>query len=401
MRILQICNRVPWPLNDGGAIAIYNMSKGFYSLGHELYMLCLNTRKHYVRQEEIPDLFKNIAGFKSIDINTDINKRNAAVNLIFSRKSYHVSRFYSKKFEKELIKTITTADYDIIQIEGLHMCIYIDVIRRHSRARISLRAHNLEYLIWDRLSDAEHNPLKRQYLEILTRRLLHFEMKAIKKVDILVPITENDGAIFREMGTSAQIFVCPAGLDLENYVINKSNSEWPGIFHLGALNWMPNIQAIEWFLKDIWPQLHSKYPEIRFYIAGRNSPEWLFKLKKVGVVAVGEVEDAVQFMNAKSIMVVPLLSGSGMRIKIIEGMALGKIIVATSIGAEGIDYEDGKNILIADNADEFVQTIGKCINNPGYAANIGKNARFLTERKYANEVLVGNLTDFYNVCLES
>ncbi len=395
MRILQICNRVPWPLNDGGAIAIYNMSKGFYSLGHELHILCLNTRKHFVETDDIPELFKEISGFKSVEIDTDIHKWDAAVNLLFTSKSYHISRFYSRRFEQELIKLLQSCDFDIIQIEGLHMCLYIDVVRRYSKARISLRAHNLEYLIWDRLAESEHNPLKRMYLEILTKRLLHFETKAIKKVDFLVPITENDAELFREMSTAARVFVCPAGLDMENYVIDKSKREWPGIFHLGALNWMPNVQGIEWFLKEIWPELHKEHPDIHFYIAGRNSPDWLNKLDKVGVVALGEVENAVQFINSKSIMVVPLLSGSGMRIKIIEGMALGKTIIATSIGAEGIDYKDGKNILIADSPDEFVKVIKKCISNPGFASNIGNCARLLAESEYGNMGLVAKLSEFY------
>ncbi len=275
------------------------------------------------------------------------------------------------------------------------MCLYIDTIRKYSKAKISLRAHNLEYLVWERLADSERNPVKRMYLNILTKRLLHFEAKAIEKVDFLIPITSVDAELFEAMNTDASVFVSPAGLDLEDYVIDKSKKDWPGIFHLGALNWMPNVQGIEWFLKEIWPKLHTAFPKLKFYIAGRNMPDWLNKLDRVGVVAVGEVENAVDFMNSKSIMVVPLLSGSGMRIKIIEGLALGKTIVSTSIGAEGIDYEDETDILIADEPDEFINAIKKCINNPDLANRIGKNARQLAEKEYSNKILVGKLIGFY------
>ncbi len=215
MRILQICNRVPWPPNDGGAIAMLTMTKGFHKLGHEVYLLCLNTSKHYVKQEDIPPIFTEIAGFKSVDIKTYIKPVDAAINLVFTRKSYHISRFYSKNFEKELINVLKSNEIDIVQIEGLHMCLYINTIRKYSPARIALRAHNVEYQIWDRLADSERNPLKRIYLDILTKRLLDFEIRVIKKVDYLIPITNIDAELFHEMHTNASIFVSPSGLDLD------------------------------------------------------------------------------------------------------------------------------------------------------------------------------------------
>ena len=373
-----------------------NMTKGFHKLGHEVYLLCLNTSKHYVKPEDIPPVFKQITGFTSININTDIRPVGAALNLVFTRKSYHISRFYSKNFEVALIGILKSNEFDVVQIEGLHMCLYIDIIRKHTNAKIALRAHNLEYLIWDRLADNERNPLKRFYLDILTKRLLKFEIHAIKKVDYVIPITAIDADVFREIDSNAPIFVSPTGLDLDTYVIDKSKREWPGIFHLGALNWMPNIQAIEWFLKEIWPIIHTQFPKVKFYVAGRNMPEWLRKLDKVGVQAIGEVDNAIDFMNSKSIMVVPLLSGSGMRIKIIEGMAMGKIIVSTSIGAEGIDYQEDENIIIADKAEDFASSIIKCINNPEFAKRIGNRAALTARNLYSDTVLVEKLVAFYN-----
>jgi glycosyltransferase involved in cell wall biosynthesis len=302
---------------------------------------------------------------------------------------------FSRDFEKELIALLQANEFDIIQMEGLHICLYIPIIRKYSKAKIALRAHNLEYVIWERLAETERNPIKRFYLDILAKRLVNFEIKAVKAVDFIVPMTEVDAETFREMAEETSLFVSPIGLDLADYVIDKSKKEWPGIFHLGALNWMPNVQAIEWFLKEIWPKLHEQYPKLRFYIAGRDMPAWLSKLSAVGVVAVGEVDSAIDFMNSKSIMVVPLLSGSGMRVKIIEGMALGKTIVSTAIGGEGIDYENDKNIIIADEPQDFINAIKKCLNNPEFAARLGKNARQLAEKEYDNLALVKKLVGFY------
>jgi polysaccharide biosynthesis protein PslH len=395
MRILQICNRVPYPPHDGGAIAMLNMTKAFYTLGHELHLLCLNTKKHYTEPDQLPELFQNIASFKAIDLDTDVKPLNAALNLVLSRRSYNVSRFYSSKFCKGLVRTLEENNFDIIHIEGLHMCVYLSVIRQYTSAKIILRAHNLEYLIWERLADHERNPFKRYYLNILASRLWKFEIKSANAVDAIVPITDNDAELFIDNVTDKVMFVSPAGLDLDDYKIDRSRTEWPGIFHLGALNWIPNQEAMEWFLKEVWPKVHKEFPKVKFYIAGRDTPAWLEQLQKVGVQTLGEVENAVDFMNGKSIMVVPLLSGSGMRIKIIEGMALAKTIISTAIGAEGIHYEDQKNILIADTPEAFFFAIKKCVNNHELANRIGKNARQLAEKEYSNVILVQKLVDFY------
>jgi polysaccharide biosynthesis protein PslH len=395
MRILQICNRVPYPPHDGGAIAMLNMTKGFHGLGHELHLLCLNTKKHHADIAALPELFHDLASFRAIDIDTDVKPLNAVLNLVFSLRSYNVSRFFSSRFQEALITTLKGNKFDIVQIEGLHMCLYLPVIRKYSRGKIVLRAHNLEYQIWERLADNTRNPLKRYYLNILASRLLKFEVKAANKVDAIVPITNLDADTFKEIVSVKPIFVSPAGLNMDEYEINRTGQEWPGIFHLGALNWIPNQEAIEWFLKDIWPLVHKEFPKVKFYVAGRDTPQWLYQLEKVGVVALGEVEDARAFMNSKSIMVVPLLSGSGMRIKIIEGMALAKTIISTAVGAEGIHYEDEKNIIIADTPEAFFFAIKKCINNHEFASRVGKNARRLAEQEYDNMALVGKLVDFY------
>src|SRR5690606_3466459 len=129
------------------------------------------------------------------------------------------------------------------------------------------------------------------------------------------------------------------------------------------------------FINNCWPEIHDKFPELKFYIAGRQAPDWLIRhFDKPNIVYMGEIEDAYQFMNSKAIMVVPLFSGSGMRIKIIEGMALGKPIVTTPIGTEGISTESGKNIIIAEGVQEFIYGVERLISDKKLFHSIGSNA---------------------------
>jgi polysaccharide biosynthesis protein PslH len=276
------------------------------------------------------------------------------------------------------------------------MSLYLDAIRMHSNAKVVLRAHNVEHLIWDRLAWAETSSIKKWYLTLLTKKLKRYELGVLNKFDAIVPITEDDAASFRWLGRiSIPLHVSPTGLDIARYKPDTAVIEPLSVFHIGALDWMPNQQAVTWFLKEIWPIVITHIPAAKFYLAGRNMPEAFKNLKQAGVVIAGEVEDALAFMNSKSVMVIPLLSGSGMRIKIIEGMAMGKAIVSTSTGAEGIDYTDEENIIIADTASLFAAHVMAILSAPGTAASLGEEARKLAESKYDNCNIIDSLTGFY------
>jgi len=172
------------------------------------------------------------------------------------------------------------------------------------------------------------------------------------------------------------------------------------LFHLGALDWFPNQEGLMWFVKNCWPEIKKLHPELSFHIAGRNgNPDFLKKIASPGIVFHGEVPDAQEFINNYSIMIVPLLSGSGMRIKIIEGMAMGKAIITTSIGTEGIPTTDMENILIADKPQDVIAKTDYLLNNPSEITTLGLSARNFITDNYSDKVLAKKLTEFYNSVL--
>lgn len=168
-----------------------------------------------------------------------------------------------------------------------------------------------------------------------------------------------------------------------------------GLFHLGSMDWMPNLEAIEWFLNDVWPDVKKAVPDMKLNLAGKSMPQWLMNSPDHNIETLGHIKDAKQYMNDNGIMIVPLLSGSGMRVKIIEGMALGKVIISTSIGAEGIEYEHGKDIFIADTPNEFVDAIVTCSSDIELCNTVGRNAKELVRTKYDNLIISEKLIDFY------
>lgn len=395
MKILQVTNKVPYPPKDGGAIACMNLTSGFALLGHEVTVLAMNTEKHHIDESEIPESVEDWAEFHLVDVPARTSGFAALVNLIFSGKPYNAVRFISKAFSEELSKLLTENKFDIVQLEGLYLCPYIPIIRKFSDAKIVYRAHNIEHEIWERTA-AFSKGIKRIYFRVLAKRIKTFEKNYLNHYDLLVPITERDGQILNKMGNKKPVHVSPTGIDTKVLFPHSKDLEHPSLFHIGSLEWAPNQEGILWFIENCWPKIYEKFPGLKFYIAGRNAPDWLVRqFDAPNIVYKGEVADAYQFMNSKSIMVVPLFSGSGMRIKIIEGMALGKPIVSTTIGNEGISTTSGKNILIADTPEEFAAAIEKLIADSELFEQISRNAIEYIHDKFDNLTLAGSLIRFY------
>lgn len=395
MRILQLMNKVPWPPKDGGAIACLNMTKGFSMLGHEVTVLSMNTSKHHISLSDMPPEVSSKADFRLVEVPASISWVEAAFNLLFSRLPYNAERFISNEFNQELVKLLTDKTFDVIQLEGLYLCPYIPVIRKYSKALIAYRAHNIEYEIWERTASLSEG-LRSDYLKNLSKRIKRFEISYLNRYDLLVPITDRDGQILDALGNTKPKQTSQTGIDFASLVPTAKKLEFPSLFHIGALDWAPNQEGLIWFFDKCWPKIHSENPNLKFYLAGRNAPEWFERhIKVAGVEYLGEINDAYDFINSKAVMVVPLFSGSGMRIKIIEGMALGKPIVTTDIGTEGIPTSNGHNILIANDADQFIEAVTRLLNDRELSDRIGKNAIGFIQEKFDNLSQAGALIEFY------
>ncbi len=395
MRILQLMNKVPWPPKDGGAIACLNMTKGFSMLGHEVTVLSMNTSKHHIRIKDMSTDLRSKADFRFVEVPASINWLEAVFNLMFSRLPYNAQRFISDDFSNELAKLLHEKTFDVVQLEGLYLCPYIPVIRKYSDALIAYRAHNIEYEIWERtaiLSDG----LRSKYLKNLSNRIKRFEESYLNSYDLLVPITDRDGAILDKLGNTKPRHTSQTGIDFASLVPTAKKLEFPSLFHIGALDWAPNQEGLIWFFDHCWAKIRERCPDVKFYLAGRNAPDWFErKIKRSGVEYLGEINDAYDFINSKAIMVVPLFSGSGMRIKIIEGMSLGKPIVTTEIGTEGIPTTNGENIMIANDAGQFVEEVVNLVNDRELADRIGKNAIGFIQEKFDNLSQAEALIEFY------
>lgn len=386
MKILQLCKKFPFPLKDGEAIAITYLAKALHELGAEVTLLAMNTSKHFVDQRLLPENFDHYQEIHTVEVDNRVKPTAAFFNL-FSKKSFHISRFLSKDFEQKLIEVLAGETFDVIQLETLYLAPYVEIIRKHSNALVVLRSHNVEHEIWQRIAENEAFPLKKIYLKHLANRLQLFENQALNDYDLLLAISERDRLQFEKLGLKKPSITIPIGLDCSDYRPNFKNFEKAvSLSFIGSLDWMPNLEGLKWFLDEVWqPILSREHPELTFHIAGRNTPRWLRQLGWKNVVVHGEVSSAAEFINEHSVMIVPLLSGSGMRAKILEGMALGKVVISTSLGIEGILAEKNKQALVADSPEEWATAINFCLSKGKNLREIGQSARQFAEQNFDNK----------------
>ncbi len=398
MKILILTHRVPFPQNGGYPIVVCNTIKGLVDLGHEVSLVSLNAKKHLHESEEKDELLEKI-NYRVYDIDASISLFDGLRD-IFSKSTYNIERYYDEEFEKLLIRTVKNVNYDIIQFEGLFVAPYVDSVRKACLSKLVYRTHNIEHQIWEMLAEQKSDPFKKFYLRLMAKRIKKYEIQQINKFNAITVFTGQDRNTILYYGTTVPVEIVPVGIDLSHYHPDFSKTEFPSLFFLGSLDWMPNREGIEWFLQTFHNELVNDELRVRFYVAGNDIPEEFDDYEEMGKIYIqGEVDDGLEFVNSKSIMIVPLLSGGGMRVKIVEGMAMQKCIISTSLGAEGINYKNGVNILIANNRDEFFKAIRRCIADEDYCKAVGVNARKLIEEQHDQKKMTGILMEVYQSLL--
>lgn len=411
MHVLQVCYRVPYPPHDGGAIGVYEIIRGVSEAGHHVTVLAVNTPKHHQPPTALDHLGPRVRMI-TVDVDTRLSPWRAAWNLLdsgpamgFGPFPYNVERFVSPALETRLVELLRTEQFDVVHFDSTFVAWYAGFVRRERAAGrlpagppLVLRAHNVEYVIWARLAERERNPLKKWYLTHLAERIQRFEAWMLHQVDAVAAITQEDVDRLRELGCPAPVAVVPAPANMSRFRPDPTRQPQPrSLFMLGSLNWLPNLEGVDWFLREVWPQAHREMPELTLHIAGTHPPAHLTSRPagQDNVFIHGFVESAPDFMRSYELMLVPLLSGGGMRIKIVEGMALGKAILSTSIGAEGIDAQDGVELLLRDGAAAWLDALRDYCHGRLPLAAIGAAAAHVAQARYSTEAVAQGFVALY------
>lgn len=384
-KVLHFSNKPAFPLRDGGCIAISSILRSLLaSDGIEVVHLTLSTFKHSFKLESYPLSWREKMTVENVAIETKTNIFDAFRYLLMN-KSYNVVRFYDKDVEKKLIELIQKHQFDSVVMESIYLLPYLQIFKKYG-IKIILRTHNVEHKIWSSLAENSTSLIKKWYLNKLSLQLEKYELENCKEVDGIISITEDDAQFFQQFEPKTHTTCIPPMV-----VINEENTNYDlsDFYFLGAMDWQPNIEGINWFIKDVIP---DGLIGTEFYLGGKNLNKKDYQHE--GITNVGEVENAVDFIKEHGICVIPLHSGSGLKIKLLENMALGKPIITTSEGARGVGVRNNEHVLITDDADEFRELMYKLNIDKDLRQRLGQNAKEFVATNYSEEKLTRRLIAF-------
>ena len=268
----------------------------------------------------------------------------------------------------------------------------IATIRKYSTAKIACRIHNIEHLIWRKLAVNTKNSLKKKYLQLQAKRLQHVELKTLQAVDVLLLLNEKEGIQLATFGVHTKQYWMPFGITINtnNYVnkiaVNKC-------YHLASMDWLPNVEALDWFINNVLPKVVINNADFVLHVGGKNLPAKYLQLVNKHIVVHANVDDAKMFMQQHGICIVPLLSGAGIRVKILEAMANGAPVVSTTIGAMGLAVQHLQNIYIADEAQQFADAL--CMDN-NQLQQLAEQGLQTVQTTYSADTIIANTLNYLN-----
>jgi glycosyltransferase involved in cell wall biosynthesis len=297
---------------------------------------------------------------------------------------YAVSRFASAAVRGRLQKYLSRESPDVVICDFLDAAInFPDSLEAPS----VLFQHNVESEIWRRHATNVANPVKRLVYRREFSRMLRYEQAAVQRFDHVIAVSEHDKNLMSRWVEPERISVVPTGVDTERFCPGaRSGAERPLVVFVGAMDWEPNVDAVKYFCDDIWPHILTKVPEARFRIVGRNPGRQVTGLAGSSIEVTGSVPSVVEHLREAAVVVVPLRVGGGTRLKIYEAMAAGKAVVSTTVGAEGLDVHHGRNIVLADSAVAFAESVIALLEDSRARHRIGEDAIALA-RKYSWPVI--------------
>lgn len=392
--VLIIMPKPPYPMIDGGTVAMANHLKLWQKAGFSVHIFFIHTSKHPFQPTAFPPEWESGINMFSEFVNTKFALPDI-FTILFSAQSYQASRFYTKKAADSIKQLWTLHTYKYIVMDGLFSSVYLSDIHGCTVAPVILRSHNIEHRIWQTLREAISNPLKRWVALRETEKLRSWEYHIFSSVDGIISISSEDAEIISNHNPTQRITTIP--LLIEDTANPKEKPMRAlQLFHLGAMDWHPNIEGVKWFLQDVFPGIYKMHPDISFHFGGKSMPASFLDTESEGVYCYANVPDAKAFMQNFDVLVVPLHHGSGLRIKIIEAMAMGIPVVCTTKAASGIPLQPERDVLIADSPQDFIDAINRLYSDTSLYNSLSKNGIAFIQRNYSMQYGENKLHAFLN-----
>ncbi len=385
---------MPYPLTDGGAIGIFNITKSLAELGHEITLVTFPLDDEAETREAVAAISK----YAKVEmVSKPLPARWKVLLRTLFRGAYPIERRMMPEMFGLLRKILGRQQFDVVHVDHAHMGKYGIWIKEEYGLPIVLREHNFESLIYERFAKTEPNPVKRLIAKIHGWRLKREETRFLKNFDAVAAITNEDAELMRRTVPEAIIKVIPAGVDTEYFRPSDQLEDPNQVLWIGSLAWDPNYDAVRYFLTSIFPLILSSKPELKFDVIGMESERVRKYAARFGgqVRLLGRVPDVRDYLARSAVLVVPLRIGGGMRLKLLDFFAAGKPVVASTIAAEGNLAQNAIHALIRDEAASFAGGVLELTSNEALRGRLGHAARDLVMREYSWEKIGKDMAELY------
>ncbi len=378
LSVLVLDEEVPFPLNSGKRIRTWNLLR-YLVREHDITFLC------YGKLDSPGAVELGKLGIRVVPV-TELSPSNSssfyagALANLFSIWPYSVSRHHTRRFLQTLRRLLATNRYDLVHCEWTPYASYAVAA---GDLPVLVMAHNIEATVWRRRAEHASSAWERVYMGMQAAKMARFERRCFARATLVATVTAEEQRTAGSWGARATALVSN-GVDTDFLTPMPEATEPNSLLFLGSLDWQPNRDALLYFLREILPQIQSENPAATLRIVGRQPAAKLRELVagQRGVEWVGEVPDIRPHFARASVVVVPLRIGGGSRIKILESMSMGKAVVTTAIGAEGLEVVSGQHCLIADTPKDFAHCVTGLLRSPERAAELGENGRKLVVERY-------------------
>jgi len=406
-KILFVAGRPPFPLDTGAKIRSWHILSGFcrdYDVDVLLYQDMAHNSSWIVAAEKLG--VKNLVQLKNTMLNCQVSPQ-MFIRAVLRGLPGTVLKYQTSTMTKMFQDMLMAGDYSLVHIEHVHLSsLFAHVADAHIVC--SLDAHNVETQIVRRMIDMESSFIKKMALRIHAANMLRFEKQAFFNADLVFAVSDEDVSTIESMSDkTTSVALVENGVDItyfspepknkgENTVVNTmshSISMEQSLVFVGSMDWLPNIDGVKWFVNEVLPLIRANKTECRLVVVGRNPHQSISVLDSPenGVFITGTVDDVRPFVRHATVVVVPLRYGGGTRLKILEAFAMSVPVVSTSLGCEGIKYEDSCHLLLADTPNEIAEKCCFLMENRAKADEIAQNARELVLGKYSWEAITGKM----------
>ncbi len=394
MRILLISRRIPYPLDGGYPLRVYNLLRRT-ARQHEVWLATFISAGY--DPGKMAPLREFCAGIETAMLRNQRALSHPVKALLYCVRGMppDLKELESAELSAKINGLMARVDFDVVQIEDSHMAIYLDILPKEIRSRTLLTFHDVNFKRYDELFHLEPKKARKARVWLSSHLMRHWEPEIAEQFAKCITVSDLDRCLLLEANPRLNIGVVPNGVDTYHHQLLGRSSNIPALIFVGNMAYRPNADAAIFFCNEIFPLIKERIAQAEFWIVGRDPANEIAQRNGGGVHVTGRVDDVCPYYAHSAICVVPLRAGGGTRLKILEAMALGRAVVSTSIGCEGLEVVNGEHLLIADTPREFAEKALLLLRDLELRNHIITQARQLVVNRYDWEVITQQLLQEY------